>query len=186
MPYQPEADSVLVPVVLGRAHSRAAELAELAVENQLTIAVAESLTSGQIAAALGAASGSAQWFRGAVVAYSREVKHRVLGVPDGPVVSESAATAMVEGVRTLFEATIALGVTGAGGPEGQDEEPPGSVWFAVATGGGVYTRHRQFGGQPAKVLDQVVDFAVQLLLTTTESATVAGGDDNPPANDTSQ
>lgn len=180
MPYQPEADSVLVPVVLGRAHSSAADLAELAVDNHLTIAVAESLTSGQIAAALGVASGSALWFRGAVVAYSREVKHRVLGVPDGPVVSESAATTMAEGVRTLFEATIALGVTGAGGPDGQDEEPPGSVWFAVATGNDVHTRHRQFGGQPKKVLDQVVDFAVQMLLTITESSIAAEMDDSPP------
>ncbi|MEU1981243.1 CinA family protein [Nocardia sp. NPDC019395] len=164
MPAKPESGELLVPAVLGRAHDAAEELAEIAGSTGIRVAVAESLTSGQLAAALGAASNSSEWFRGAIVAYSRDVKHQVLGVPDGPVVCAAAAAAMAEGVRTLFEATIAVGVTGAGGPAPQDGHEPGSVWFAVSVDGAVSTRHRVFDGAPAEILDQVVVFAVELLL----------------------
>lgn len=150
--------------MLGRAHEQAEELAELAGRAGLQVAVAESLTSGQLAAALGAASNSGEWFRGAVVAYSRAVKHHVLGVPDGPVVCAAAAAAMADGVRTLFEASIAVGVTGAGGPDPQDGHEPGSVWFAVSVNGSVRTHHRHFVGEPSEVLGQVVVHAVELLL----------------------
>lgn len=164
MPAESESEDVLVPSVLGRARDRAQELAEIAGRAGLRVAVAESLTSGQIAATLGAANNSGEWFRGAVVAYSREVKYHVLGVPEGPVVTETAATAMAEGVQTLFEATLAVGVTGAGGPDPQDGAEPGSVWFAVAAGGTVRAHHRRFTGDPAEVLDCTVEHAVQLLL----------------------
>lgn len=164
MSSESDSEELLVPAVLGRAHERAEELAEIAGQAGLQVAVAESLTSGQLAAALGAASNSGEWFRGAVVAYSRAVKHHVLGVPDGPVVCAPAAAAMADGVRTLFEASLAVGVTGAGGPEPQDGEEPGSVWFAVSVDGSVRTHHRLFAGEPAEILDQVVVHAVELLL----------------------
>lgn len=141
----------------------ATELGDIASRNGIRVAVAESLTSGRIAAALGATSGSGEWFRGAVVAYSREVKHRVLEVPRGPVVSEAAARAMAAHVRTLFAATLALGVTGAGGPDGQDGAEPGSVWFAIATENSVHAWHRMFDGEPPEVVAQVVDHAVESL-----------------------
>lgn len=86
-----------MPPVLGRARDHAEELAAVADRTGIRVAVAESLTSGQLAAALGAANNSGEWFRGAVVAYSRAVKHHVLGVPEGPVVSEASAGAMAEG-----------------------------------------------------------------------------------------
>nr|WP_280425341.1 CinA family protein [Nocardia carnea] len=164
VPSESDSEELLVPAVLGRAHEQAEELAEIAGRAGLQVAVAESLTSGQIAAALGAAGNSGEWFRGAVVAYSRAVKHHVLGVPDGPVVCAPAAAAMAEGVRTLFEASLAVGVTGAGGPDPQDGHEPGSVWFGVSVDGSVRTHHRHFPGAPAEILDQVVVHAVQLLL----------------------
>nr|WP_245664374.1 CinA family protein [Nocardia grenadensis] len=147
-------------------------MAAIADRTGLQVAVAESLTSGQLAAALGAASNSGEWFRGAVVAYSRGVKHRVLGVPDGPVVCAAAARAMAEGVRTLFDATLSVGVTGAGGPDPQDGQEPGSVWFAVAVEGRVTASFRLFEGEPAEILDQVVDHAVELLLDTAKGLRV--------------
>ncbi|WP_327151251.1 CinA family protein [Nocardia sp. NBC_01329] len=167
-----------MPPVLGRARDHAEELAAVADRTGIRVAVAESLTSGQLAAALGAANNSGEWFRGAVVAYSRAVKHHVLGVPEGPVVSEASAGAMAEGVRTLFEATLAVGVTGAGGPDPQDGREPGSVWFAVAAGGGVTTEFRMFEGDPAEILDQAVEHAVRLLLDT---ARELEGRPGPPA-----
>ncbi|MGV9615335.1 CinA family protein [Nocardia xishanensis] len=152
-----------------QADERAAELARLALDHGLSIAVAESLTCGRLACSLGAAPDSSDWFRGGVVAYHPDVKHRLLDVPDVPVVSETAARAMATGVRALVGATAAVAVTGVGGPDPQDGEPAGSVWFAVATGGEVRAEHRTFDGDPDRVLDQTVDHALDLLLEATKA-----------------
>jgi nicotinamide-nucleotide amidase len=103
---------------------------ELALSQKLTVAVAESLTGGMIASALAAAERSSEWFLGSVVAYASQVKHDVLDVPDGPVVSATAASAMARGVRRLLKADVAVAVTGAGGPSGQDGREPGTVFVA--------------------------------------------------------
>ncbi|WP_067814735.1 CinA family protein [Nocardia inohanensis] len=139
-------------------------VAELAKSSGRTIAVAESLTCGKLSAALGAAPDSSQWLRGAVVAYSSHVKHQVLGVPDVPVVSETAARAMAAGVRALLGADLAVAVTGVGGPDPQDGEPAGSVWLAVEGPAGTRTRHEHFDGDPTEVLRQTVEVAFDMLL----------------------
>ena len=147
----------------------AAELAEQAERRGLTVAVAESLTAGNIAASLGAQADSAVWFRGAIVAYSTEVKHRVLGVPDVPAVSEAAAVAMAAGVRSMMDADLAASVTGVGGPGCQQGEPPGSVWFAIASRHTAQARHRQFDGEPGQVVEGSVRQAIELLLAAVET-----------------
>ncbi|MBF6399451.1 nicotinamide-nucleotide amidohydrolase family protein [Nocardia cyriacigeorgica] len=141
------------------------QLADVAERHSLTVAVAESLTAGNLAAALGAAPNSAAWFRGAVIAYAKEVKQRVLDVPDVPVVSETAATAMAEDVRILMDADIAVATTGVGGPGPQGGEPAGSVWFCTVSCADGRTIHRQFDGDPAEILDQSIQYAIELLLS---------------------
>ncbi|MEU2038843.1 CinA family protein [Nocardia niwae] len=157
-----------------QADDYAHELAESAQKSEITVAVAESLTSGRISATLGAAPNSSDWFRGGLVAYSTEVKRTVLGVPDVPVVSQTAAEAMATGVRRLLKAVVAVAVTGAGGPDPQDGQPPGSVWFAIATERGVHAWHRQFDGEPADVVEQTVTCATETLLDTVRSLTRDG------------
>ena len=112
------------------AEALAARVAELATKAGVTVATAESLTGGMIAAALASAQGASEWFRGSVVAYSEEVKHGLLGVPPGPVVSAEAASVMARGARRVLGASVAVAVTGAGGPSGQDGREPGTVFLA--------------------------------------------------------
>jgi nicotinamide-nucleotide amidase len=107
---------------------------ELALAGNLTVAAAESLTGGMVATALAAAEQSSDWFLGSLVAYASEVKHDVLDVPEGPVVSATAASAMARGVRRLLKADVAVAVTGAGGPGGQDGREPGTVFIAFDGG----------------------------------------------------
>jgi PncC family amidohydrolase len=76
--------------------------------------------------------GASHWFRGGIVAYASDVKRSLLDVPEGPVVSEVAAAAMAEGVRSALGADVGLGVTGVAGPEPQDGERPGTVFLAIA------------------------------------------------------
>jgi nicotinamide-nucleotide amidase len=107
-------------------------VADLLMERGLTLAVAESLTGGLVAFRLVSVAGASHWFRGGVVAYASDVKFDLLGVAEGPVVSESAAEAMASGVRKRLGADVGLSVTGVAGPDLQDGEKPGTVFMAVA------------------------------------------------------
>jgi nicotinamide-nucleotide amidase len=130
----------------------ATRVSELARRHNVTVAVAESLTGGHVATALAAAKAASQWFRGSLVAYSSEVKYEVLGVPEGPVVSAEAAETMAAGVRKLLRADLAVGVTGAGGPEPQDGQPPGTVFVAVDDGSERRVQHLSLEGEPPEVV----------------------------------
>jgi len=113
------------------------ETMEMAVASQLqrrrqTLGVAESLTGGLVSSRLVGVAGASGWFRGALVAYASDVKHRLLEVPAGPVVSEQAALAMATGVRRLLGADVGLAFTGVAGPEPADGHPPGTVFVGLA------------------------------------------------------
>src|ERR1700712_3164376 len=109
-----------------------------------TLAVAESLTGGELSVGFATAEGSSGWYRGAVVAYSSDVKHALLDVPDGPVVAERAVEAMAEHVAELLEADVGIAVSGVAGPAHQDHQLPGTVWFAIHLGGTTHTRLDRF------------------------------------------
>ncbi len=101
----------------------------------LTFGVAESLTGGLIASRLVNVPGASAWFRGGVVAYDSQVKFDVLGVPAGPVVTESAAAAMAEGAARVTGADVGLGITGVAGPDEQEGVAPGTVFVGLALPG---------------------------------------------------
>ncbi len=102
-----------------------------------TLAVAESLTGGLVAAELTAVPGASKAFRGSVTAYATELKERILGVDAGLLAGRGAvdpevAWQMAEGVRTAFGAHWGIATTGVAGPEPQDGQPVGTVFIAVA------------------------------------------------------
>jgi nicotinamide-nucleotide amidase len=100
----------------------------------LTLSVAESLTGGYVAGRICSVPGADAVFRGAVVAYQTDVKHSVLAVPEGPVVTEEAALAMANGVRQLLGSDIGLATTGVAGPDEVEGKPVGTVCLAAASG----------------------------------------------------
>jgi nicotinamide-nucleotide amidase len=109
-------------------------VARVLVQRGLTLAVAESLTGGLVASRLVNVPGASGWFRGGIVSYATDLKHDLLGVPEGPVVTSEAAAAMADGVRRRLGADIGLGVTGVAGPDEQEGQRPGTVFMAVAMG----------------------------------------------------
>jgi nicotinamide-nucleotide amidase len=122
-----------------------AVLGRLVEERGLTVAVAESLTGGAVAARIVNVPHSSRYFRGGVVAYTPEVKRDLLGVAqatlDGPgVVSEECAVEMATGVRKAFGADVGIATTGVAGPEPLEGQPPGEVWVAVSGPGGEEAR----------------------------------------------
>ncbi len=101
-------------------------------ERSLTVAVAESLTGGYVSGRLCAVPGASRVYQGGVVAYQPRIKFELLGLAEGPVVSEAAALAMAHGVRRELKADIGLATTGVAGPDESEGKPVGTVCLAVA------------------------------------------------------
>ena len=110
-------------------------VAKLLTDAGLTLGLAESVTGGLVGARLTAVAGASDWFRGSIVAYDSAVKHGLLGVPNGPVVGERAATAMAIGAARLLKSDVGLAVTGVAGPTEQDGQAVGTVWMGLAIDG---------------------------------------------------
>ena len=110
-------------------------VAKLLRQSGLTLGLSESLTGGLVGARLTAVPGASDFFRGGIVSYAGEVKRGLLGVPEGPVVSEAAAVAMARGAARVLGADVGLGVTGVAGPTEQDGQPVGTVWLGLALDG---------------------------------------------------
>ncbi|QGG94915.1 competence/damage-inducible protein A [Actinomarinicola tropica] len=123
----------------------------LLAEQGLTLAVAESVTGGLIGSRITNVPGASKVFRGGVVAYASDVKFSVLGVPEGPVVTEECARAMADGVRKVLGADVGLGVTGVAGPDAQEDLPPGTVFFGLAIGDRVESRPVRMPGDRERI-----------------------------------
>jgi nicotinamide-nucleotide amidase len=97
-----------------------------------TLGIAESVTGGLIGGRITNVPGSSEVFRGGVISYASEVKFNVLGVEQGPVVSERAAIQMAHGARRVLGADVGLAVTGVAGPDVQDGQPVGTLCVGIA------------------------------------------------------
>ena len=116
-----------------------------------TIATAESLTAGLVAATLAAVPGASSVLRGGIVAYATDLKTALLGVPEGLLarggaVQPAVAEAMAVGARARTGADYALACTGVAGPDPQDGHPVGEVHVAVASEGAVRTHSLALAG----------------------------------------
>ncbi|GGT48135.1 competence damage-inducible protein A [Streptomyces kurssanovii] len=116
--------------------SGAAAVLALLAERGQTLAAAESLTGGLVAAELTSVPGASKVFRGSVTAYATTLKRDVLGVDAvllaecGPV-DPLVASQMAAGVRDVMGADWGLATTGVAGPDPQDGRPVGTVYVAV-------------------------------------------------------
>jgi len=116
--------------------SPAADVVRLLTVKGQTLAVAESLTGGLVAAEITTVPGASRAFRGSVTAYATELKHELLGV-DATLLSErgavdpQVAAQMAAGVRKALGADWGLATTGVAGPDPQDGKPVGTVFVAV-------------------------------------------------------
>ncbi|UFU04191.1 nicotinamide-nucleotide amidohydrolase family protein [Ruania suaedae] len=109
-------------------------------EAGVTLAVAESLTAGALAARLADIPGASAVLTGGVVAYATEVKAALLGVDrdlldrGGPV-HPQVAVQMADGVRGLLGAGLGLATTGVAGPGPADGRPAGTLYVAAVLAG---------------------------------------------------
>ncbi|MFE6335270.1 CinA family protein [Streptomyces sp. NPDC057806] len=158
-------------------NSPAAEVVRLLTVRGETLAVAESLTGGLVAAEITAAPGASQAFRGSVTAYATELKQRVLGVDAALLerrgaVDPQVAAEMAAGVRKALGADWGIATTGVAGPDEQDGQPVGTVFVAVdgpraadsGSAGGGKVASLRLNGDRAEIRMESVRSVLALLL----------------------
>jgi len=133
-----------------------------------TVAVAESLTGGLVAAALTAVAGASVVVRGGVLAYATDLKTQMLGVDEVLLaqvgtVDADVAEQMATGVRSLMAATYGLATTGVAGPDPVDGKPVGTVYVAVVGPGSSRVRALTLSGDRADIRAQSVRAVLALL-----------------------
>ncbi|WP_068471173.1 CinA family protein [Candidatus Protochlamydia phocaeensis] len=116
----------------------AGQIQQYFLEKGWTLSLAESCTGGALAARLVRQPGASGYFLGSIVAYSNDLKIKLLGVDpmllqawgavSGPVVEQ-----MAKGVLHLSQSDYSLAVSGIAGPEGGSTlKPIGTIWAAIA------------------------------------------------------
>lgn len=147
----------------------ASATARLLSSRGLTLSVAESCTGGALSAKLTAIAGASDYFMGSVVSYSNAVKVSVLGVsPDTlasvGAVSRQTAEQMAEGIRRLCGTDYSIATTGIAGPSGgSDEKPVGTVWIAIASPDGVFSKKMMYGRLRAQNIERASVTAINML-----------------------
>ena len=136
-----------------------------------TLVTAESLTGGGIGAALTQVSGASAVYKGGIISYTNEVKHRLLGVPAEMLdqygaVSAPVAKAMAEGARQRLEADMAVSVTGLAGPGGDEfGNPVGTVFIGCSDSSVTTVKHCLFSGDRESIRQQTIEAALGLVLS---------------------
>lgn len=106
-------------------------------EKHLTITAAESLTGGQLQAALTSIPGASQAFMGGFVTYANYAKKKLLAIPAEVIdkhgsVSEQTAILMAEQAKQKLGADVGVSLTGVAGPDSLEGQPVGTVWIGIA------------------------------------------------------
>ena len=139
-------------------------------ENNLTIAVAESLTGGLVAASLTEIPGASKVFKGSITAYADEIKQNVLNVNKETIlkftsISEQVALEMAINVRTIMKSDIGISTTGVAGPEKSAGFAPGLVFVAISIGDHNMCQKLEITGDRSKIRNQTVHEILQLTLS---------------------
>lgn len=143
-------------------------LEELKARN-LTLSVAESCTGGGLGHRITDVPGSSAVFLGGVIAYSNDLKMKLLGVEENTLikhgaVSKETAKEMAGGVRTLTGSDIGVSITGVAGPGGASpRKPVGMVFMHLNTADTDLGVYQIFPGDRGMVKTRTINYSLNLI-----------------------
>ncbi|NUS43168.1 MAG: CinA family protein [Mycobacteriaceae bacterium] len=149
-------------------------VARLRVAGQ-TVATAESLTAGLLAATLAGVPGASTVLRGGLVVYATDLKAELAGVDpavlaaDGPVAA-STAEQLAAGARLRCGADWGIGLTGVAGPDPQAGSPAGTVFLAISGADGTHAARLNIAGDRWAVRMGSVAAAIEAMRTRLAAA----------------
>ena len=138
-------------------------------EQGKTMATAESCTGGNISALITSIPGSSFVYKGSIIAYSNEIKHRLLNVSvqtleNYGAVSKQTVEEMCVGLLKSFNTDYAISVSGIAGPDGgTDEKPVGTTWICVASKDSVIAEKYLFGEDRGRNIRRATLTALNML-----------------------
>jgi nicotinamide-nucleotide amidase len=144
-------------------------IGQLLKDNDKSLSVAESCTSGQLGMTITDVSGASAYFVGGILAYSNDVKQSQLNVSgeiikEHGAVSEECAIAMATGCRKLFGTDYAISITGIAGPEGGSEDKPvGTTYIGLASAHTATAQLFRYGSDRQINRTRAVNSALEML-----------------------
>jgi nicotinamide-nucleotide amidase len=165
-----EVAAQIEPLLGDRIYSRNGDSLEKVIGDLLQarhafLSVAESATAGLLGGRITATPSASNYFVGGFLAYSDEMKTKLLGVPaetiaEHTAVSEPVAKAMAEGARRRTGSDYALSITGYAGPDGAQV---GLVFIGLASPDGSEARRVQLPGDRERVRAFSTNTALDML-----------------------
>ncbi len=134
-----------------------------------TVSVAESCTGGNIGHLITSVPGSSSYFKGGIIAYSNEIKEKILGVNKRNIdiygaVSKQVVEEMALGALKLFNTDFSIAISGISGPTGGTKDKPvGTTWIAVANKDQIVAKKYVFGDQRDRNIQRASLTALNLL-----------------------
>ena len=143
------------------------EISEILIAQKKTLSVAESCTGGKISSAITSVSGSSNYFKGALIAYSNSIKInqlvvKVEDIQEHSSVSEKVAMQMAEGIKNQFQTDYAIATTGYAGPKG---EKVGQVFIAFASAEKTIVVECFFEGERKEIVNKASIKTLSILLS---------------------
>jgi PncC family amidohydrolase len=145
-------------------------IGELLLQRRMTLAVAESCTGGMMGAAITRVPGSSAYFKGGVIAYSNEIKEKVLGVSpellkSKGAVSREVAIAMAKGGANVCAASCCIALSGIAGPDGGSvDKPVGLVWIGICVGEHVKSFKCNFSGDREEIRKEATKAGIKKMI----------------------
>ncbi len=156
------------------ANELAKQIGALLLDKKLTLATAESCTGGGVSACITSIAGSSAYFKGGIVAYSNEIKIKLLHVSPQTLekygaVSRETVVEMAKGVMDAMDVDCAIATSGIAGPGGgSDAKPVGTIWMAVANKENVVTWKQEGDSGRSKNMENAVENALFMLYNMLE------------------
>jgi PncC family amidohydrolase len=154
----------------------AKKLGMLLLQRRQTLSVAESCTGGMLGAAVTDVPGSSAYFKGGVIAYSNEIKEKILGVSpellrSKGAVSRDAVEAMAEGAAKVCGSSCSIAVSGIAGPDGGSaDKPVGLVYIGICAPDKVQSFEFHFAGDREKIRKEATKAGLEKMVESLRSS----------------